>query len=105
MYICDWSCVIGVSSLPFTLIFLVDIQNVSFAKLQSLIPRELVESRHFSLICLYHSREVRDLIMYICDRCIESASYYYFSIGFKGETMIYAKHFKLKIEQHEPKKP
>ena len=79
--------------------------NVPFAKLQSLIPRELVESRHFSLICLYHSREVRDLIMYICDRCIESASYYYFSIGFKGETMIYAKHFKLKIEQHEPKKP
>ena len=29
---------------------------------------------------------------------------YFLSIGFKGQTMIYSKHFKLKIEQHEPNK-
>jgi hypothetical protein len=45
------------------------------AKLQSLIPTELVETLQLSLICLYHARKVNGLVMYICDRFIESASY------------------------------
>jgi len=41
------------------------------------------------------------MIMYMCNMCMECVSYYNISIGFKGQTMIYTKHFKLKIEQHE----
>lgn len=95
-------CVIVLSSVPFTYYNCYWILNCTLC---------YATTTHYHITSLflalfievsYHARQVSDLVMYICDRFFECASYYNVSIVFK-RTMIYAKHLKLKIEQHEPK--